>query len=190
MLARALDTISLVNESVIGALSPTPEQGVEAIDRLYKTKGGYGQQEVDACGARIQQLMMDEITKVFSRNPSSNVRYQASFVEGGRGPSNEAYRLPFSGARRLEVRLDAIQPPNAVSLRTYHLFLPKDADVDDDIQIERADGKETFVARVSEVIPTISGVLQIRITLFAERVAGSMLAELKSNVEKAVRGQR
>jgi hypothetical protein len=75
-------------------------------------------------------------------------------------------------------------------LRTYHLFLPKDADVDDDIQIERADGKETFVARVSEVIPTISGVLQIRITLFAERVAGSMLAELKSNVEKAVRGQR
>jgi hypothetical protein len=32
--------------------------------------------------------------------------------------------------------------------------------------------------------------LQIRITLFAERVAGAMLAEFKTNVEKILGGQR
>jgi Fic family protein len=190
MLARSLDTIQLVEESLRRPLAPSPEEAVAAIDRLFTTKGGYGQQEVDASGARLQQLMMDEFTKVFSRNTSSSLRYQASFVEGGRGPSNEAYRLPFSGARRLEVRLDAIQPPNVVSLRTYHLFLPKDAGVDDEIQLERADGKDSFVARVSDIIPAISGMLQIRITLFAERVAGAMLAEFKTNVEKILGGQR
>jgi len=190
MLGRSLDTITLVNESVLGALSPTPEQGVEAIDRLYTTKGGYSQQDVDACGARLQQLAMDEFTKVFSKHSSSNVRYQASFVDSGRGPSDPAHRLPFSGARRLEVRLDTTVPAKALSLRAYHLFLPKDADADDDIQLERADGKESFVARVSEITPSISGVLQLRIAMFAERVAGAMLAELRSTVEKANRGQR
>lgn len=190
MLDRSTDTITLVNESMLGAISPTPEQGVEAIDRLFTTKGGYEQQDVDARGAALQGLLMDEFTKVFSRNSSSNVRYQASFIDGGRGPSDAAHRLPFGGARRLEIRLDTIAPPKAVSLRTYHLFLPKDADVDDDIQLERADGKESFVARVSELFPSISGVLQIRIALFAERVAGAMLTELKSVVESALRGQR
>jgi Fic family protein len=190
MLTRSLDTIQLVEESLSRPLIPSPEEGMEALDRLYTTKGGYGQQEVDASGARLQQIVMDEFTKVFSRISSSNLRYQASFIEGGRGPSNEAYRLPFSGARRLEVRLDATQPPNVASLRTYHLFLPKDAGVEDEIQLERADGKDSFVARVSDVIPGISGMLQIRITLFTERVAGEMLAEFKSKVEKLLRGQR
>ncbi|MGA2219919.1 MAG: hypothetical protein ABSG51_17650, partial [Terracidiphilus sp.] len=67
--------------------------------------------------------------------------------------------------------------------------LPKDAGVDDDIRLDRADGKESFVARVSEVIPSVSGVLQIRMALFAERVAGEMLADLRSVIERALRGQ-
>jgi hypothetical protein len=47
-----------------------------------------------------------------------------------------------------------------------------------------------FVARMDELIPAISGVLQIRITLFTERVVGEMLAELKSLAQKTLRGQR
>ncbi len=190
MLTRSLDTIQLVGESLRAALSPTPEQSVEELDRLYTTKGGYSQQQVDVCGAKLQQLVMDEMTKVVSRNASSNYRFQASFIDGGRGPSDGAYRLPFTGARRLEVRLDGIQPPNAVSLRTYHLFLPKDAGIDGDVRLERADGKEIFEARISDIIPSVSGVLQIRVTIFAERVAGEMLAELKSRIENSLRGQR
>ncbi|HTW62557.1 MAG TPA: Fic family protein [Terracidiphilus sp.] len=190
MLARALDTITVVSESMLGALSPKPEQGLGAIDRLYTTKGGYTQQEVDACGARLQQLLMDEFTKVFSRSSSPNVRYHSSFVDGGRGPSDAVHRLPFSGARRLEIRLDAVAPAKAVSLRTYHLFLPKDADADDDVQLEQADGKESFVARVCELIPSVSGILQIRLGLFAERVAGVMLSELRAAVERVLREQR
>ncbi|MGA2048417.1 MAG: Fic family protein [Terracidiphilus sp.] len=189
MLERSLDTITLVNESVVGALSPSPEQSLEAIDMLYTTKGGYGQQEVDAAGVRLQNLMMDELTKVFSRNHSSNVRYEASIIGGGRGPSDNAHRLPFTGAQRLEVRIDAIVPAKTVSIRVYHLFLPKNADAHDDIQLEQADGKESFVARVGDVIPSISGVLQMRISLFAERAAGAMLAELRFAVEKMLRGQ-
>ncbi len=190
MLVRSLDTISLVNERVRGALSPTPEQGVEAIDRLYTTKGGYRQEEVDAGGAKLLQLVGDELTKVFSRIPSSNVRYEARFIDSGKGTSDAAHRPPISGARKLEVRLAAIQRAKATSLRTYHLFLPIDADVDDDIQLERADSEDSFVAQVNDIVPSVSGVLQIRIALFAERVAGEMLTELKTTIEKALRGQR
>jgi hypothetical protein len=190
MLSRSLDTMTLVNESLRGELSQTPEQGVEAIDSLYTTKGGYDQQEIDARGAALQSLLMDEITKVFSQNPSPNLRYHAGFVDGGRGPSDAAHRLPLSGARRLEIRLHTIGPPQAVSLRTYHLFLPKDADGDDDIRLERADSKESFIARVDELFPAVSGVLQMRVAIFADRVAGALLTELKSAIEKALEGQR
>jgi hypothetical protein len=189
MLARSLDTIALVNESLRGGHSPTPEQGVEAIDRLYTTKGGYDQLEIDARGAALQSLLMDEMTKVFSKNPSSNLRYHAGFIDGGRGPADATHRLPLSGARRLEIRLDTIAPPQAVSLRTYHLFLPKDADGGDEIRLERADSKESFIARVDELLPAVSGVLQMRIAIFADRVAGAMLTELKSTIERALRGR-
>ena len=53
--------MTIVNESLRGELSQTPEQGVEAIDSLYTTKGGYDQAEIDARGAALQSLLMDEI---------------------------------------------------------------------------------------------------------------------------------
>jgi Fic family protein len=190
MMARSLDTIALVNESLLGSLSTSPERGVEAIDMLYTTKGGYEQLEVDARGSALQNLLMDELTKVFSKNPSLNLRYETNLVGEGRNPSDATHRLPLTGARRLDVRLQTTTPPNAVSVRTYHLFLPTDSDDDDEVQLERADGKESFTARISELFPAISGVLQIRLSIFAERVAGAMLTEIKSALEKALGRRR
>ncbi len=49
MLRRSLDTAELVGESMLGAFSPTPEEGVNALNKLYETKGGYQQQKVERC---------------------------------------------------------------------------------------------------------------------------------------------
>jgi len=43
---------------------------------------------------------------------------------------------------------------------------------------------------MDDLIPSISGVLQIRISLFVDRFVGEMLKELRVLAERALRGQR
>ena len=43
---------------------------------------------------------------------------------------------------------------------------------------------------MNELVPTVSGVLQIRVELFADRLIGEMLGELKFLAEDALRGPR
>jgi len=90
----------------------------------------------------------------------------------------------------LDIRFNSDAPAHALIGRHYDLLLPKDAGRDDDVQLEREDRKDRFSARMDELIPAISGVLQIRISLFAERVIGEVLAELKTLAEKSQRAQR
>ncbi|MDR5726036.1 MAG: Fic family protein [Terriglobia bacterium] len=190
MLARSLDTIQLVDESLRGAHLPSPEEGSAAIDSLYMTKGGYTQNEVDASGSKVLEMVKNELAKLISKKSTPNLHWQIVVVQGGREPSDKEHRVPIGGARGLDVRLTSAPPASANVVRRYHLFLPKDAGGEDDIQLERADAGESFVARVSEIIPSISGVLQVRIALFAERIVGEVLAELKPLAEKAARERR
>ena len=47
---------------------------------------------------------------------------------------------------------------------------------------------DTFTARMDEVEPAISGILHIRIRMFAERLVGEMLQQLRILAENAIRG--
>jgi len=81
--------------------------------------------------------------------------------------------------------------------RQYVLCLPKDANSDDDMLFSRIVGENVevvyisglqvaFSARISDLIPVISGVLQIRIGLFADRLISEILAEMKLLVQQAL----
>jgi hypothetical protein len=82
--------------------------------------------------------------------------------------------------------------------RTFALWLPRDAGGIDDIQPMLAGGTEVLVllpnrktefdARMDELIPSFSGVLLIRIGIFAERVIGEMLLDLMREAKKVLQG--
>jgi hypothetical protein len=73
--------------------------------------------------------------------------------------------------------------------RIYSLLLPRDAAGDDDIQLVSTQKEgDTFTARIDEVIPAISGVLQMRLSMFAEGLVGEMLQQLRILAENAIRG--
>ncbi|MGB8261759.1 MAG: Fic family protein [Terracidiphilus sp.] len=190
MLARSLDTITLVNESVLGALSPSAEQSVEAIRRVYLTKGGYTHDQVEASGKRLIETVRSELLKTISENAAAKVHGRAEILPGVPGQSSSTHRSPLNADRRIEIRFNSDAPAHALIGRHYDLWLPQDAGCDDDVQLERGDHKDKFSARMDELLPTISGVLQIRIALFAERVIGEVLAELRSLAEQAIKGQR
>jgi len=185
VLARSLDTIQLVDESLRGAYLPTPEESATAIDRLYGTKGGYTQKLVDESGSKLIILIKNELDKALTRISTSNLHGLAVGIQDGPGPTDKEHRLPLSGAAQgIEIRLISDAPADANVIRRYHLFLPKDAGANDDVQFQRSDRADRFAARMDDLSPSISGVLQMRITMFAERVVGAMLAELKPLAEE------
>jgi len=188
ILKRALDTIQLVAESLRGAFLPASEESAAAIDSLYRTKGGYAQKEVDENGSKLVGLIKNELDKVLARNSTANLHGLAVGAQGGPGSSDKEHRLPLNGVPQgIEIRLISDAPAAAQVIRRYHLYLPKDAGIDDDVQFQREDRMDAFYARMDEVVPLTSGVLGIRIALFAERVVASMLGELRPLAEQNLR---
>jgi len=206
MLARALDTIMLVKESVFAAEGPTLEEGIAAINGLFITKGGYTQDQVDTAGDQLFQLVQFELRQVFARFTGQNFRANAVplVMSGLRLFTDPSLRLPTGDerdSRLLHVEISSSPPAYASLFRNYALLVPIDAAVDDEIKLVRVidETKQlgnqlgfpthtemAFSARLDELIPSPSGVLQIRTGLFAERVSSEMLAELKSLAEKAL----
>jgi hypothetical protein len=72
MLARSLDTMQLVEESVRAALAPRSAASIEAITKLYITRGGYSHEQVDAAGTTLidaARVEFEKITKVLTGTP-------------------------------------------------------------------------------------------------------------------------
>ena len=66
--------------------------------------------------------------------------------------------------------------------------------VDEKLGLRRFSGESdhasqiAFSARISDLIPAISGVLQIRVGIFADRLVGEALTELKFLASRALHG--
>jgi Fic family protein len=189
MLARSLDTITLVDESVRTALAPSAEQSFKAINSLYFTKGGYTYEQVDEAGSVLQMALKNEIDAAMSKNSTPTVTHGTSVSRGQYPVPNTAYRSPLNNGSLLRVALNSAAPVTASAVRNYALWVPKNAAGDDDILLSTTKPAQNFAARIEEIVPTISGVLQIRLNMFAERVVREMLAELSTSAEK-IRGTR
>jgi Fic family protein len=209
MLARSLDTITLVHESVLGAEVPTPEEAAKAINNLYLTKGGYTQGQVDAAGDELFRLALKELAGVSARFNGPNFMVHAVALTRGDGQiePGRSHRLMVRDEREsrfLHVEASSSSPARARLSWNFAVIVPTDASGDDDIRLvrvldrtERHVGQPipvgfpswtemVFSARLDELIPSPSGVLSIRVGLFAERIIGETLAELKSAGEKAL----
>lgn len=200
MLARSLDTIQLVDESLRGARVSTPEESAAAISKLYTTRGGYSEDQVDEAGEQLLQLSQDELQKAFGKNANRYIQGKIIRVAGLQNTSDSTHRRAFTNATSIHVSFSTNAPATASIYRQLGLELPKNASGEDDVQfvIESESGtilnptqpRSVFAARMDELIPSLSAVLQIRVGLFAERIVGEMLAELKSRAERALPGQR
>jgi Fic family protein len=185
ILARSLDTIKLVDESVLSALSPSAGESIAAIGSLYVTKGGYTHEQVDQAGERLVEALSAEISRAISHLPAKKVSANCSIAKGTYTVSDPSYRAPLGLASFLQLALSTPAPAAAGVLVTYQVWLPRDAAGDDDILLKNAQTGEAFTARMDEVVPAISGVLQLRLGIHADRVVAQLLHQLKTKAEKA-----
>ncbi len=189
MLERSLDTIRLVEESLRSAVAIVSEQSLKAIDRLYITKGGYTQDEVDGAGRQVVQAVIDELVALRRRNKSPNV--VVDIISGGPNytVTDAAYRGALSQQLNGFVLSAKSKAPAAASaILQYCLWLPRNAGGEDDLQLRRFDDEDLFSARMSEILPEPSGILKIRATIFADRIFGELMGELKWRAEDVLRG--
>ena len=183
MLARSLDTIQLVDDSVRAALAPRAEKSLDAINRLYITKGGFTFDQVDEAGGRLLAALEAEIQNVVKSAVGSKTTTNVNLGGQVYQVTNPAYRPPMAGGRALYLTISTVPPAAAQANRQYALWVPKDATGNDDILLVSAKGN--FGARIEEIGPTtLSGVLQMRLKMLAERVILELLAELSADAQK------
>jgi len=213
MLSRALDTIMLVQDSIFAVEGPTLENSIEAINGLFVTSGGYTQAQVDNAGERLFDLVQAELHKVIGRLLGPNLRGSVAtlVMNDLRIMADPSHRLPIGDEQRsklLHAEFASSPPAKATLFRNYGVLVPVDAVEDDEFRLVRVfdetnqHGNQTnklvgfplrselaFSARLDELIPSTSGVLRIRVGLFAGRVVSEMLAELRSLAEWTLKGK-
>lgn len=191
MLARSLDTISLVEESVRTALPPKSELSLSTIAGLFVTKGGYSHDQIDQVGLQFLSAVEAEIKKQSASFAQKKVTLTISRIVGNY-PVPPGYRQPLVSGQSASFSFNVPAPAAAAVGRNYHLLLPRDAAGEDDIQLRYEEGgksADTFGARVDELLPAVSGVLEIKLRMFVERIIAEMLARLSERAEATWRGR-
>jgi Fic family protein len=186
-LARVLDAITLVDESMRGALARDPGEAADDLHQLYVTKGGYSHGEVDAAGKKLVEAMAGELTRVAPGFAKGHISIDPSRGGGALMPPLPGFRYPIGEPMYIRVVFAAGPPAEVSFTRDFQIEVPIDCGVDDDLTLRNPQTGETFAARVEDVRPAISSVLQMRMNMFAHRVISDALVELKSRAALALR---
>lgn len=178
---RAVDTMQIVEESIRYASLPSADELIGGFDTYYRTKGGYTQDQIDDAGYALMALVATKLSEKL--NHFSGAPLTAAVSHGKDSYQTpeflETHRAPMHGGYQITLQLSTSPPIKATVVRRYILMVPKDAEHHDDIYVSGITDEDNFTARVDELIPSASGILQMRIELFAERVRSLLLLQLK-----------
>ena len=187
-LARILDAMRLVDESIRAALVPDPAAAAASVQRLYVTKAGFTHAEVDVAGNALLHAAAAELTRVAPEYQRGPVSISVSRAAGALKSPAADFRHPISGPGHLEVAFGAPPPADVSFVRKYQIEVPRDCGADDDLTLRNPETGDTFTARIEEVNPA-SAVLNMRLNIFARRVISQGLLELKHRAETAMRSK-
>jgi Fic family protein len=186
---RILDAIQTVRDGFLAAGLPTTEESIAAIERLYRTKGGYTEDEVDAAGTKLMEIVEKQLSERLADTPSHRIE-----VVLARSFSNPPALRPDSrppknvNDRVLHLGLSTMPPAKASVNKNLALELPKTYGKDDYIVIQEVGGERHLEVSLSDLLPTPSAQLQIRVALWCEGIARSALEELASQARNSVNG--
>lgn len=187
VMERALDAILLVNESLGAALAPQLSGALDALDALFTTRGGYTQERVDEAGKLLLDLFLEELT----HQGESTSQGQRLSIWSNRFhptlafdvPNTRPAWVPDGNGLFLMVKIGA--PVSESLSREFGVVVPTDAGREDDVSLVDLDTqRRVFNARLSELIPSPTAALRMRISIAAQRVLGELVHELVGQAKK------
>lgn len=193
MVARSLETIELVSESLRSASQPEIKDSIAAIHHLYITRGGYTYEQIDYAGTNLLKALQAAVSQACSKLSTPKITVSCGLQYGVQYDVPAGYRVSARisgnslGGQMMTFVLQSSYPASAKVASNYCLALPKNAAGDDDIQLiaPQLPVADIFAARIDQVIPEISATLQIRLNMFAERIVKESFARLRTEAEKA-----
>lgn len=194
VLERTFESIQLFSDSIRVAKENLGNGSVNRLSALGRTKGGYTHAEVNKAGEELEKLFYkvldDQAVKMLQLNPD-NWQPQVVMAVGQLVTPEVGYRSTNS-QKRIEITLKTINLLIHIEIsRLYDVIIPNDGDSDDDVIIRemKQGGNVTpfFTAMMSELVPQISGVVTMRLSMLTEGIVKSMWNELS---EKAVGANR
>jgi Fic family protein len=189
-LARTLDSIQLVAETLKAAGAPAPFEAAAQLKRVYLTQGGFSHVDVDNAGYALFDAFLAELQRQTAALKTAELRitYEASRVAGY--VDSPSYRVPVAaGPRFVEVRLQTAPPAQAEALRRLTLEVPKDSGREDDLVLRCFETHESFQSRITEAYPAVTGTVQLRLAVFVHGLLGHAIADVTAAAETVLRRQ-
>ena len=193
MFRRSIDTMTLVGDSIRGALVPTAAESLAAINGIPARSGKHGEQQIDEGGTRLLSALTRAIEKELAAVRIGKVQGKSGVAPGGHRTYLPSHRPSQNIGQHLYIELLSVQPsrlpqvslPPAVVKTEYDLFVPLEDKGGEEYLLKDRDGSDEILIPVEDAIPIISGTLQIRLELFAQRVVAELLANLGLEVDRA-----
>ena len=188
ILSIGLSSIQLFTESLETNGEAEIENSVEKINELFVTKGGYSHEQVDEAGYNLANSFQEELRlQLENIHLPEKVKYVVGSNSNHKKPISKEYRLPISeGKGQIVLRISTQPPASATISRNYSLEVPKDCGKNDDIILRELKTNYTFEARASELIPTPTAALQMRINLTTTKIIKTALKELYAQASKTL----
>jgi Fic family protein len=188
ILTRGLDSIQLVSETLKAAGVPAPIEAVGGLKRVYLTRGGFTHPEVDRAGYALFDAFGIELRRQRDGLDTSELVISYDSAKTAATVKNLAYRTPVADGPRLAViKLLTSPPAQTELLRRMTLEVPRDSGKNDDLVLRCIETDETFAARVTEAHPTVSGTLQLRLSVFVNGFLGRAIADVTKGATKVLR---
>ena len=188
---RILDSIQLVEESIRAALPVASEQSLQSLQRLNQTQSGYTHAEIDKAASSLLNELATRLSKKFKETTTQN----GDVLDAGATKTYGHFSFVYDSYRGISNGENAVQvsaqtktlPQNASITKSYGVSVPVDSGLNDDIVIQTADyapGRlsnqnfAVFETRVSELLPQLSAVTQMRLDIFVQRIVDEVFEEL------------
>ncbi len=216
VLERTLDSIQLVEESIRAAEPRSARESLSGLRNLNQTKSGYTHEEIDRAALELVKQFRSEINdfieaEVGGSSESLDIR-TITFLSGA--VSSISHPI-LSGYRFInqESQFQERETPSAFALRITTKNLPKtfgiecvlvvivpnNSGIEDDVVIQMARRQNSsgytqaeivFQVRLSELLPQISAITQMRLKMLSQSLVEEVLAELEERAREAIRGSK
>lgn len=190
ILERTLDSMQLVEESMKELEQGVIEESAQRIYSLFHTQGGFTHAEVDGAAYLLMELLAQALNKTAAEfNRPQQIQIGAQVERYGQyEPSNEHLRLPVTnGGRQLVLHASTYAPAKAGIRYAMLVEVPKNCDAEDDIIVRDEQNRLIFEARMAELVPQASAVVQLRADMAARRVITRLFRELHQQAEQNLR---
>lgn len=188
--ARASQSIRLMLASIASAQRGSVAESIGALRRIYETRGGYLQVDIDQAAHEILNAAKVQIEKLVETHRASfaGLHLSAGDAQVTRDPRSPSHRLPLRyGPRLIRVSANSHAPADAALHLDIGVEVPKDAASDDVFVLTAGQGFPEARLPVSELLPQRQILADIQLSLFLQDVVVELVKALRQLSEASIR---